>query len=302
MEMRRPRAKAPVASVPVSKRNVTITRGRKQRTESREPLKKRRKKTQKAFFVVVAILILVVVAALFYVAWLPAFRISSVAANGPHAEEAKVLAERTLEGTHAFVLPRNSLFFIPESDVRARILAEYPNVEAVSISATGLNQLSITTLPRAEAFMWCGTSSEVSDGQCYSANAEGLIFALVPLEISSTTEALRVYAGIEGQNGETPITARISYASRIPEALRFIKAIQTLGANVVSVSFRADEADLFTEAGTRITYVLGREQEAAGIAASVFPQLSLNDGSVSYVDLRFSGKAYFKKANEVPVE
>jgi hypothetical protein len=302
MDMQRPRAKTPATSIPVSKRNVTITRGKKPRTESREPLKKRRKKTLKAFFVVVGVLVFALIAAFFYVAWLPAFRISSVTMSGPHAEEAKLFVERTLEGTHAFVLPRNSLFFIPESDVRARILAEYPDIEAVSISATSLHELSITTLPRAEAFVWCGTSSDVTDGQCYSANAEGLIFAPVPLEVSSTSEALRIYAAIEGQKGETPVTARISYASRIPEALRFIKAIQTLGANVVSVSFRADEADLFTEAGTRITYVLGREQEAAGIAASVFPQLSLNDGSVSYLDLRFSGKAYFKRANEVPVE
>lgn len=300
--MQRPRAKAPITSVPVSKRNVTITRGKKKSTESREPLKKRRKKTQKAFFIVVGVLILLFVAASFYVVWHPAFRIGSVTANGPHAEEARLLAQRALEGTHAFVLPRNSLFFIPESDVRARILAEYPDIEAVSISAAGLNTLSLTTLPRAEAFVWCGASLELTDGQCYSANAEGLIFAPVPLEVSSTSEALRIYAAIEGQKGDTPVTARISYASRIPEALRFIKAIQTLGANVVSVSFRADEADLYTEAGTRITYVLGREQEAAGIAASVFPQLSLNDGSVSYVDLRFSGKAYFKRANEVPVE
>ena len=298
----RTRVKLPETSVPVSKRNVTIARGKKPRAESREPLKKRRKKTQKAFFIVVGVLILVLIAIFFYIAWLPAFRIATLAATGPHAEEAKQLAERTLEGTYAFVLPRNSLFFIPENDVRARILAEYPDIEAVSISAAGLTALSITTLPRAEAFVWCGVSPELAESQCYSTNAEGLIFAPVPLEISSTSEALRIFSAIEGQRGATPVTAHISYASRIPEALRFIKAIQTLGANIVSVSFRADEADLFTEAGTRITYVLGREQEAAGIAASVFPQLSLNDGSVSYVDLRFSGKAYFKRANEAPSE
>jgi len=302
MDMQRPRAKAPVASVPVSKRNVTIARGKKPRTESREPLKKRRKKTQKAFVVVVLVLIALGIAAFFYIAWLPAFRIASVTASGPHAEEAKIIAARTLEGTHAFVLPRNSLFFIPEGDVRANILVEHPDIEAVSISASGLTELSITTLPRAEAFVWCGASPELADGQCYSANAEGLIFALVAPEVASTSEALRIYAAIEGQEGSTPVKARIGYASRIPEALRFIKAMQSLGANVFSVSLRTDEADLYTEAGTRITYVLGREQEAAGIAASVFPQLSLNDGSVSYVDLRFSGKAYFKRVGEVPVE
>jgi len=294
-----PRAKAPAAPIPVSKRNVTIARGKKPRVESREPLKKRRKKVQKAFVIVVLALIAISIAVFFYVAWLPAFRIQTIAATGPHAEEVKLIAARTLEGTHAFVLPRNSLFFIPEHDVRANILVEHPDIEAVSISASGLTELSITTLPRAEAFVWCGATRELADGLCYSANAEGLIFAPVSPSIAPTTEALRIYAAIEGQEWSTPIKARIWYASRIPEALRFIKAMQSLGANVVSVSLRADEADLYTEAGTRITYVLGREQEAAGIAASVFPQLSLNDGSVSYVDLRFSGKAYFKRAGEV---
>jgi cell division septal protein FtsQ len=296
----KPRPKAtPVTkpSVPVSTRNVTIARGKKIRPESKEPLKKRRKKTQKALVIGIGIIAVLLVALAFYLAWLPAFRVSAVSAEGPHADEAKQVAQLTLQGTHAFILPRNSLFFIPEDEVRARILESYPDVGAVSITADGLNALHIRTLPRAEAFVWCGVSPDVSNG-CYSANAEGLIFAPVSPETASTSEALKVYGAIEGQDGPSPVKAHIGYASRIPEALRFVKAMQTLGANVVSLSFRGDEADLYTEAGTRITYVLGREQEAAGIAASVFPQLALNDGSVQYVDLRFSGKAYFKRRGE----
>lgn len=298
----RPKAPAASTAVPVSKRNVTIARGKKVRLESKEPLKKRRKKSQKALGIALCIVAFLLLGIMFYLAWLPALRISSIDARGPHADEAKQLAQQTLWGTHAFVLPRNSLFFIPENDIRARILESHPDVEAVSISATGLTSLLVTTLPRAEAFVWCGTARDTSDGSCYSANAEGLIFAIVPPEVASTTAALRVYASVEGQEGESPVKARIGYASRIPEVLRFVKAMQMLGANVVSVSFRDDEADLHTEAGTRITYVLGREQEAAGIAASVFPQLALNDGSIAYVDLRFSGKAYFKRKGDVVEE
>gem|GEM_PF-415067 len=286
------------SAVPVSKRNVTIARGKKVRPESKEPLKKRRKKIQKTVLIVIGALALLLVAVLFYLVWLPVFRVSAVSASGPHAEEAKVLAEQALVGTHAFILPRNSLFFIPEDDMRANILRAHPDVEAISITANGLNTLKVTTLPRAEAFLWCGAAPDMSDGRCYSANAEGLIFALTAPETGTTSEALKIYSEIEGQEGESPIKARISYASRIPEVLRFIKAIQTLGANVVSIALRGDEADLYTESGTRITYVLGRELEAAGTAASVFPQLSLNDGSIQYVDLRFGGKAYFKRTGE----
>ncbi len=296
----KPRVQAAPAkpSVPVSTRNVTISRGKKTRPESKEPLKKRRKKSQKALFVVIGVAVAILLAALMYMAWMPAFRVNEVTASGPHAESAAILGQTTLYGTHAFILPRNSLFFIPESDIRARVLDAHPDIEAVSIAPNGLNTLHLRTLPRAEAFVWCGYAIDTSDGSCYSANAEGLIFAQIAPEVSSTTEALRVYGPLEGQEGESPIRARLGYASHIPEALRFVKALQTLGADVVSFSLRDDEADARTSAGTRITYVLGREEEAAGIAASVFPQLSLNDGSIQYVDLRFSGKAYFKRAGE----
>jgi len=164
----------------------------------------------------------------------------------------------------------------------------------------GLNTLVISVIPRAEAFVWCGTSPETADGACYEANAEGLIFAALSPETASTTAALRVYAPLEGEEGDSPIRAHVGYASRVPEALRFVKAMQSLGADVVSLSIRGDEADLRTASGTRITYVLGKEEMAAGIAASAFPQLDVNDGSLMYVDLRFEGKAHFKRA--VPQE
>lgn len=301
MDMRPPSRKpvpspAPVP-VPASKRNVTIARKKTTKAEPKEPLKKRRTKAKKAISIALGIASVLFLILLVYLAWLPALRIASVQADGPHAEEAKALAESALEGSHAFVLPRNSLFFIPEDDIRARILKAHPDIEAVSVRASGLTTLSISTVIRAEAYVWCGLSRDTA-GACFSANAEGLIYAPVPPETSSTTEALRVYAPIVGQQGESPVRARIENAAQIPGSLRFVKAMHTLGADVSALAFRGDEADLYTTGGTRITYVLGREEEAAGIAASAFPQLSLNDGSVQYVDLRFPGKAYFKRTGE----
>ncbi|HEY0979314.1 MAG TPA: cell division protein FtsQ/DivIB [Candidatus Paceibacterota bacterium] len=303
-EMRaKPRAAAPIEKpTPVSKRNVTIARGKKARPEAKEPLKKRRKKAKKALAIVLLITVALLLALMTYLAWLPALRVSAVSADGPHAAEVEQIARQALYGTHAYVLPRNSLFFIPERDIRARVLEAFPDIEAVSIRPQGLTALSVSVVPRAEAYIWCGTARETPEESCYSANAAGLIFAPLSPETASTSEALRVYAPIEGQQDASPVRAHIARGENIPEALRFVKAMQELGADVTALAFRGDEGDVYTVAGTRITYVLGREQEAAGIAASVFPQLSLNDGSVAYVDLRFSGKAYFKRAAPAPEE
>lgn len=295
----RPRARqsasAPV-SLPVSKKNVTLARGAKPRTEAKEPLRKRRKQQRKALFVVLGIACVILLALMLYAAWMPSLRIKEVRASGPHAEEARMRAEAAITGTHALILPRNSLFFIPERDIRESILAAHPDVEAVSLSTDGLNVLMVVMHLRSEAFLWCGAVLSSEGEACYRSNAEGLIFGELDPSVASTMEMLKVYGPLVGQEGDSPVRAHIAYASRIPDVLRFVKALESLGADVRSLVLRDDEADIYTHAGTRVTYVLGRELEAAGTAASVFPQLSLNDGSISYIDLRFSGKAYFKRA------
>ena len=89
--------------------------------------------------------------------------------------------------------------------------------------------------------------------------------------------------------------ASVTGAKYIPELLRFAKTLKSLGAIVTSVQLRGDEADLYTVYGTRITYVLGREQQAATLAATAFPSLTLSNNSLLYVDLRFDSKIFFKK-------
>lgn len=289
----RPRTRPETTPVSVSTRNVTIARSRKTTKETREPLKKRRKEKRKARLAILLLLIVLLITGAVALLWIPALRMHEVRASGPHAEEVRTLAKEELSGTRFLVIPRNSLFFIPESDIRKRILSTYPDIEAVSLSADGLHTLTLATSGRAEAFVWCGMSKDASVSPCYSTNAEGLIFAP-----ASTTAPLTVYAPIENQSGDMPLGAKIVGAAYLPDAFRFVKTMQQLGASVRTLQIRGDEADLYTDGGTRITYVLGREERAAETAASIFPQLKMNDGSVVYVDLRFEGKGYVMRAGE----
>jgi cell division septal protein FtsQ len=282
-----------------SKRNVTIARGKKPAQEAREPLKKRRKQARKAVAIFLGVLATVLVGAAFYIVWLPTLRIHDVTASGPHAEEVRVVALQSTYGTHFLLVPRNSIFFIPEKDIRAAVLYQFPDIEALSISASGLNTLTIKSVPRAEVFQWCGATVELADGTCYQANAEGLVFApVIPGLSSEATGILKIYGPLDREIGASPIRAHVAVAHRLPDVLRMTRAVEALGADVVSLGIRDDEADLYLASGTRLTYVLGREEQAAGIAASVFPQLNLADGSVAYVDLRFEGKAYYRKSAE----
>lgn len=267
-------------------------------------LKDRRRAARRRLLVLFGVLLLILVGALIYIAWRPELRIKSVAIQSSDAEALDPLVKGTLIGTYMSVLPRNSIFFFSKERIRNAILDAHPEISAVSVSRTGFDSIGVKTIERASAFDWCGTTPDAT-APCYESDAEGFIFApiIVDASASGTTtpsKDLRIYAPLveASSTNETPIRSHVADASAIPDVLRFERAMVALGANVESVELRGDEADIDLRSGTRITYVLGHEEAAAELAATAFPQLNLNDGSILYVDLRFDGKVYLKRVGE----
>ncbi len=143
------------------------------------------------------------------------------------------------------------------------------------------------TAPSGEEVAESESPAEQADGSesqepIRAASAEGPVHVFSPLDR-------------ELEAGASPIRAHIASPARIPDALRFVDAMRELGAPVRALAIRNDEADLWVNDSTRITYILGHEEDAALLAASALPTLALTDGNIQYVDLRFSGKAYVKR-------
>lgn len=194
------------------------------------------------------------------------------------------------------------------------ILDALPEVAAVSLKRDSFSSLIVQTIPREESFIWCGTSVDTpnADGSCFDADVQGYLFKQadsVPVAVTAsstasstpvtakTHEQVRVFGALDKDlsNGESPVRHYVASANKMADALKFVDAMRTLGAPVSALAIRGDEADLWLNGSTRITYVLGQEQEAADTAASALPTLNLTNGSIQYIDLRFPGKAYVKK-------
>ncbi len=267
---------------------------------SKESLKVRRARARRMFLILISVLVLLGIAGLFYASWSPALRVQEVRAEGPHAHEIISETKEQLKGTHAFILPRNSLFFLPVSNIREAVLHNHPDVVAVAVHSSGLQSITVVASPRPTAYLWCGvTRSE--PGECYTVDTSGLIFGKAEVDVASSSQSqyLKVYNSVEG-SVEDPVRAHVSYASAFPNALRLAKALKTLQANITEFTIENDEASFYTAQGTRITYVIGNENATATLAASVFPTLNLQQGSVEYVDLRFEGKVYLRR-QQAPV-
>ena len=293
-----------------SSRKATKTRSAPARRASSRPksLRERRESASQIKNFFLFLLCVAVVGGAFYLLWRPEARISSIRVPDSGYEDAiEKLAFEKMTGTYYSVFPKDSFFFYPEREIKEAILEAYPRLSKISISRAGFTSLSIGFESRASAFVWCGAPEDASlDGQsCYEADEHGFIFASYTEQAgATTTDMLQVYAVLDtaSSTGAFPLRARVLGTEKIPGILKFSRTLQAYGTPLRFIAIRADEADIFTEGGTRITYVIGKEREAGESAAAALPKLNLKDGSIEYVDLRFPGKIYLKRADSAVVE
>lgn len=291
---------------PKAKRAVTA--------RPKKTLRERRQAARNAAGVLVILLVALMLGAVVYGFWRTEVRVQSIETSGFSDEgNAITVAQTAMDGAYVGVFPRDSIFLYPEEEIRTALLDAFPALSAVSISRTSFNALTIEGTRRSTVFYWCGESADsfsVALSSCYEADAQGLVFAVAPaVEVSTGTttvekkekeeERLRIYAPVQANAvAPYPLRAQVVGFEHLPNLLRFIHALRTLGIPVLSTSIVGDEAEIFITPRTRVRYVLGREEEAVLSAEAAFPTLNLLDDSIEYVDLRFSGKAYVKRYEE----
>lgn len=279
---------------------------------TRAPKRKLRDRRREAFLRTVYLTLagaVAVVVLVLYLVWLPALRISTVRVEGyGNADSLEQMVKKELEGSYTYLIPRNSFFFYPERTIRAAILDAYPHIASVHLVRTSFTAVTVKTTERIAVFWWCGTPETLSarTGSCYQVDAEGFVFekaverSAEEASTTPTTAMVRVYAPLAtaSSTGEYPLRAQVLGARALPDVLKFIKMIQAMSIPVASIAIRGDEADLFVEPSTRITYIIGHEREAIKNAEVAFKNLNMVNGSIDYVDLRFDGKVYLKRKGE----
>lgn len=270
----------------MSERALSAAQGSKRLSERRS---RRRRFTR----VVSGILFLFLLIAIVWGLRQDSVRIARVAIYGADASFSEY-ARAAMRGDYFGIIPRDSIFFFPSSNIRASILAEYPNIAAVSFFREGLTGLSIKIHDRAPIARWCGLAPTWGvEEYCYVFDASGYIYAA----FATTTETINNFALYAPLVGETlePLRATIAQEEKIPGAFDFARQLGSMGSPVTRVVIRGDEADDYLASGTRITYVLGQEQNAFNALVSAYENMNLSDGSLEYADLRFSGKVYLMR-------
>jgi hypothetical protein len=257
---------------------------------SKQGLAARRRTRRRRGVIALIILVLVLLGLTVYGLGQNAVRISHINIVGGDSSLVSY-ASSSLQGFYFHTIPRNSTFFFPENSIRTSILAADSSIAAISIERSGFNGLTITIDDRAPIALWCGVAPVTDvDTLCYVFDDTGTLFALA----ASTTQTINpftLYAPLTSSSSD-PIGSTIADSAELPAAFDFARQLATLGAMVTTVYIHDGEVDDFVASSTRITYILGDEQNAFTALVSASSNFNLTNGSIEYVDLRFDGRVY----------
>ncbi len=266
-----------------SERTSTVAGG------ARLAAKRKRAKRRVALFF--SLFLLLCVGAFIWLTWQPYLRMNEVVVQ----DSLRPLVESELAGSYLGVVPRNSFFFVPKSSIRAAILKSRPDVQAVSISRETVTKLAVSLHERVGVAKWCGVMRLSEIGPCYLFDASGYIY-MEQASTSATLNPFAVYSALE-DGGSPPRGNTLKDAESLPAVFEFARTVASFGSAAAVVAIREDEVDVELESGTMLTYVRGDEQGAYANLISAKNNLNLADGSLTYVDLRFPGKVYLKRAD-----
>lgn len=261
---------------------------------------RRRKQRQRARIAGVIFATLLLSVAI-YGLWRPSVRISHIIVKGSDAPLSDI-ASKAMEGSYLGIIPRNSIFFFPAGTIRADILAAYPDVEAISIVRDSLSSISLNISKRVPLAMWCGASPDLFTGNgCYFFDPKGFVYAtattsdVTNIVTEKPLTPFILFMPLPDAQ-EVPIGTTLQHADDFPAIFDFARQIGISGASVRSIVLRDDEVDFYVATtGTRITFLLGDEQNAFTSLMSAKDTLAVSDPSLEYIDLRFPGKIYLKK-------
>ena len=256
--------------------------------------KKRARRRVHIFFAFAAFLFLL---SLLWLLWRPWLRIQTITVLTGESALADIVRPE-LSGSYLGIIPRNSILFYSERAMRARLLAERPDLTAVSIGRSGFTALELRLSSRVPLARWCGL--EITEGvepYCYLFDSSGYLFAAADTFAVAPLYPYTVYAPLSGAT-EEPLKAVVMGVENVSRIFDFAGRISTLGSTAKSVVLTGDEVRIILENGARVIYVRGQEEQAAAALHASKDTLSLEDDSVEYVDARFEGKVYVKRKGD----
>jgi len=269
--------------------------GKKQNVLLSPHLEKKRKKERNKKIIFFLICVLVVIFLPAYVASLPSLNIQAVEIRGNTVTENATLQsiiDRNISGRYLGLYSKSNILIFPSHAIKSEILFSIKRIGNVSFSRPNAHSLVVTIAERNPHALWC---RQTPDEKCFFVDDNGYIFADAP---NFSDNVYFKYFGVittdnpVGQQFQTP--ADFSSIDNFVNASRALnlqpKNLTVEDSGDLSLSIMKDgnilaNKDDLSKTISNLQSFLGGDQ---------FKNDPTAMSRISYIDLRFGNKVYFK--------
>lgn len=222
----------------------------------------------------------------------PAFIITHVEVSGasriPEVRIMELVKER-MQGSYLGFISKAHTLLYPKAEIIKTLTGSFPELRGVSLSLRNLASLHVAVHEREPKALWCsgvyGCFLVDDTGFAFSVAPEGSDGLFFRLERSATT---------------SPFVQWVIQKEELATVLSFLTQLEKLGLDPTKMVFMDEhEREVVLREGSRILFV---DKDYARTLASLETLLRQGDvlpgtkesPSVSYIDLRYGNKIYFK--------
>jgi len=269
-------------------------------------LKKTRRKIFLKKILLYLIALLVIFAGLALISRIDRLNISEIKTAGNKVTDGDMIqasVKQTIAGNYFFVFPKSNIFYYPKNQIKQDLLDKFKALEDATFAIREQKTLEISVTEREALYTWCGEKIN-SEDKCYFMDKSGFLINEAPY--FSGEVYFRFYGLINGAQAGNPSGSYFS-PQNFDKLILFKEAIESIGLTPVALSIDASEdAEIFLSGKTQGTgpkIIFKLDSDYLSVAENLQAALSTEPllsnfknkySSLSYIDLRFGNKVYYK--------
>ncbi|MEJ0002108.1 MAG: hypothetical protein WDN09_02960 [bacterium] len=267
--------------------------------------KRRRHFHRNAFFVLTGLFI--VVTGITLLSRLPKFNISTIAVAGNtviETDDIKAVVQADLAGHYLWVFPKTNFLLYPKHTIETDLAERFKRAKDISVNTKLLKILDVKLFEREALYTWCGDEPSTTVEQCYFMDDTGYIFDKAPY--FSGNVYFKFYGHPSGSTDQPLGTYYMS--DSLGRLLAFRDTLKSLGIKIASLEVDDGQEGAFylSTAAARpdapkILFKtdgdfnkMAENLQTALATEPLKSDFAKKYALLSYVDLRFGNKVYYK--------
>lgn len=212
---------------------------------------------------------------------IPEINISNIEVHGNNIvsqEELQNLVKSQLEGNYLNIFSKSNILLYSKSDIIASISDSYKRIKTIEVGRSNINTIYIAVDEREPHALWCNQ-------RCYFLDSVGYIYTEAPIFSGNIFFTYNI--PIDGEPIGTQLLSEDEFTT-LGFLLELLEELEPIQLSLIdNIDFEIEMKD-----GSKIYF--SRDKDFGNIYDNLESVLSLLEGSIEYIDLRFGSKVYYR--------